>query len=118
MCVWGVCVGGGGAGAGQVLPWLGGCSRPTTTTTTPPATPLPPPPHCPHCPPQLRKLPILEALHEFMKRENETGSITRQEAVSMVPPLFMDVKVSRGMWVGGWVGGWAGGCVHARMLCI
>jgi 16S rRNA C967 or C1407 C5-methylase (RsmB/RsmF family) len=41
---------------------------------------------------QLRKQPVLEALHEFMKRENETGSITRQEAVSMVPPLFMDVE--------------------------
>jgi hypothetical protein len=97
---------------------------------------------------QLRKLPVLEALHEFIKRENEaslawpwpgkpcckhsgnitarvdvlwaavaqpcpslltahacplvrpsgpqTGSITRQEAVSMVPPLFLDVRVSRG----------------------
>lgn len=33
---------------------------------------------------QLRKLPVLEALHEFIKRENELGAITRQEAVSMV----------------------------------
>ena len=41
---------------------------------------------------QLRKLPALEALHEFMKLENEVGGITRQEAVSMVPPLFMDVQ--------------------------
>lgn len=41
---------------------------------------------------QLRKLPRLEALHEFMKRETEIGSITRQEAVSMVPPLFLDVQ--------------------------
>ena len=41
---------------------------------------------------QLRKLPILEGLHEFIKRENEAGSITRQEAVSMVPPLFLDVQ--------------------------
>jgi 16S rRNA C967 or C1407 C5-methylase (RsmB/RsmF family) len=41
---------------------------------------------------QLRKLPILEAIHEFIKRENEAGSITRQEAVSMVPPLFLDVQ--------------------------
>ena len=41
---------------------------------------------------QLRKIPKLEALHEFMKRETEIGAITRQEAVSMVPPLFMDVQ--------------------------
>lgn len=41
---------------------------------------------------QLRKLDVLEQLHEFIKRENEIGSITRQEAVSMVPPLFMDVQ--------------------------
>ncbi|KAL4448837.1 hypothetical protein ABPG77_007554 [Micractinium sp. CCAP 211/92] len=41
---------------------------------------------------QLRKLEVLEQLHEFIKRENEIGSITRQEAVSMVPPLFMDVQ--------------------------
>lgn len=33
---------------------------------------------------QLRKLPALEALHEFIKRENDVGAITRQEAVSMV----------------------------------
>eukprot|EP00890_Picochlorum_soloecismus_P002090 jgi/Picsp_1/2882/NSC_01107-R1_protein len=41
---------------------------------------------------QLRKDPNLEALHEFMKRETEVGAITRQEAVSMIPPLFLDVK--------------------------
>lgn len=41
---------------------------------------------------QLRKDPNLEALHEFMKRETEIGAITRQEAVSMIPPLFLDVK--------------------------
>lgn len=40
----------------------------------------------------LRKMPVLAQLHEFMKRENDAGSITRQEAVSMVPPLFMDVQ--------------------------
>lgn len=27
-----------------------------------------------------------------MKRENAAGSITRQEAVSMIPPLFLDVQ--------------------------
>lgn len=41
---------------------------------------------------QLRKIPVLEAIHEFMKKENEAGGITRQEAVSMVPPLFLDVR--------------------------
>lgn len=41
---------------------------------------------------QLRKLSWLAEIHEFMKAANEAGSITRQEAVSMVPPLFMDVQ--------------------------
>ncbi|XP_078444197.1 uncharacterized protein LOC144713481 [Wolffia australiana] len=40
---------------------------------------------------QLRKTQTLERFHEFLKLENETGNITRQEAVSMVPPLFLDV---------------------------
>jgi 16S rRNA C967 or C1407 C5-methylase (RsmB/RsmF family) len=40
----------------------------------------------------LRKMPVLTALHEFIKRENDAGSISRQEAVSMVPPLFLDVQ--------------------------
>ncbi|KAL4196327.1 hypothetical protein AMTRI_Chr04g245650 [Amborella trichopoda] len=41
---------------------------------------------------QLRKNQTLERIHEFLKKENEIGNITRQEAVSMVPPLFLDVK--------------------------
>ncbi|XP_017229044.1 uncharacterized protein LOC108204226 [Daucus carota subsp. sativus] len=41
---------------------------------------------------QLRKNQILERFHEFLKLENEIGNITRQEAVSMVPPLFLDVR--------------------------
>eukprot|EP00898_Chlorokybus_atmophyticus_P000654 jgi/Chlat1/158/Chrsp1S03099 len=41
---------------------------------------------------QLRKHPVLQRLHEFMKRANDAGSITRQEAVSMVPPFFLDVQ--------------------------
>ncbi|XP_065632903.1 uncharacterized protein LOC111994621 [Quercus suber] len=40
---------------------------------------------------QLRKNQTLEKFHEFLKLENEIGNITRQEAVSMVPPLFLDV---------------------------
>eukprot|EP00798_Chlamydomonas_sp_ICE-L_P013849 gene13849-19772_t len=41
---------------------------------------------------QLRKLPLLEAIHKFIVKANEAGSISRQEAVSMVPPLFLDVQ--------------------------
>ncbi|PON33888.1 tRNA (C5-cytosine) methyltransferase, NCL [Parasponia andersonii] len=41
---------------------------------------------------QLRKNQNLERFHEFLKLENEIGNITRQEAVSMVPPLFLDVS--------------------------
>ncbi|GLU13090.1 hypothetical protein SLE2022_297370 [Rubroshorea leprosula] len=40
---------------------------------------------------QIRKNQTLERFHEFLKLENEIGNITRQEAVSMVPPLFLDV---------------------------
>ncbi|KAK3042964.1 hypothetical protein RJ639_001040, partial [Escallonia herrerae] len=40
---------------------------------------------------QLRKNQTLERFHEFLKQENEIGNITRQETVSMVPPLFLDV---------------------------
>jgi hypothetical protein len=40
----------------------------------------------------LRKMTVLSNLHEFIKRENDAGSISRQEAVSMVPPLFLDVQ--------------------------
>ncbi|XP_055810969.1 uncharacterized protein LOC129880797 [Solanum dulcamara] len=41
---------------------------------------------------QLRKNKILERFHKFLKLQNEIGNITRQEAVSMVPPLFLDVR--------------------------
>nr|KYP75779.1 tRNA (cytosine-5-)-methyltransferase NSUN2 [Cajanus cajan] len=40
---------------------------------------------------QLRKNQTLGRFHEFLKLENEIGNITRQEAVSMAPPLFLDV---------------------------
>jgi 16S rRNA C967 or C1407 C5-methylase (RsmB/RsmF family) len=39
----------------------------------------------------LRRIPELKPLHEFIKAETEMGAITRQEAVSMIPPLFLDV---------------------------
>ncbi|RZB73180.1 tRNA (cytosine(34)-C(5))-methyltransferase isoform A [Glycine soja] len=40
---------------------------------------------------QLRKNQTLGRFHEFLKLENEIGNITRQEVVSMAPPLFLDV---------------------------
>ncbi|EFJ51929.1 tRNA-methyltransferase, partial [Volvox carteri f. nagariensis] len=41
---------------------------------------------------QLRKMPLLRDIHDFVKHANDAGSISRQEAVSMVPPLFLDVQ--------------------------
>ncbi|KAI3952397.1 hypothetical protein MKX01_005264 [Papaver californicum] len=41
---------------------------------------------------QLRKNQTLERFHHFLKQANDIGNITRQEAVSMVPPLFLDVR--------------------------
>ncbi|XP_019437636.1 PREDICTED: multisite-specific tRNA:(cytosine-C(5))-methyltransferase-like isoform X2 [Lupinus angustifolius] len=40
---------------------------------------------------QLRKNQSLTRFHEFLKLQSEIGNITRQEAVSMVPPLFLDI---------------------------
>lgn len=39
----------------------------------------------------IRKSPILEQLHKFLIAETETGFISRQESVSMLPPLLLDV---------------------------
>jgi len=41
---------------------------------------------------QLRKLDALNQIHEMLKEENTSGGITRQEAVSMAPPLFLDIQ--------------------------
>ncbi|KAL6661248.1 hypothetical protein ACP70R_000632 [Stipagrostis hirtigluma subsp. patula] len=41
---------------------------------------------------ELRKNQALESFHEFLKHESEVGNITRQEAVSMVPPLLLNVQ--------------------------
>ncbi|KAF0906329.1 hypothetical protein E2562_009691 [Oryza meyeriana var. granulata] len=35
---------------------------------------------------------INASFHEFLKHESEVGNITRQEAVSMVPPLFLNIQ--------------------------
>ena len=40
----------------------------------------------------LKKSEHMQALHKFMVQANEVGAITRQEAVSMIPPLLLDVK--------------------------
>jgi multisite-specific tRNA:(cytosine-C5)-methyltransferase len=39
----------------------------------------------------LRKVPELTGLHQWMIKHTENGNITRQEAVSMVPPVALDV---------------------------
>ncbi|KAJ3404533.1 tRNA (cytosine(34)-C(5))-methyltransferase, partial [Chytridiales sp. JEL 0842] len=40
----------------------------------------------------IRKLPELARFHKFLVAETEIGNISRQEAVSMIPPLFLDVQ--------------------------
>ena len=40
----------------------------------------------------LRKSPCLSEFYRFVAAQNEQGGITRQEAVSMIPPLMMDVR--------------------------
>nr|XP_018673469.1 tRNA (cytosine(34)-C(5))-methyltransferase [Ciona intestinalis] len=40
---------------------------------------------------QIRKVPQLQNFHTFLIAESESGHITRQEAVSMIPPLLLDV---------------------------
>lgn len=39
----------------------------------------------------LKKIPILQELHKFIMAETDIGFISRQEAVSMIPPLLLDV---------------------------
>ncbi|WBW73256.1 tRNA (cytosine-5-)-methyltransferase [Schizosaccharomyces osmophilus] len=40
----------------------------------------------------IRKSPPLKLLQQFLVLETEAGDISRQEAVSMIPPLFLHVK--------------------------
>lgn len=40
----------------------------------------------------LRKSPRLERFHQFLVSETESGNISRQEAVSMIPPLLLNVQ--------------------------
>ena len=43
---------------------------------------------------QLRRHATLGQMHKFLIAETESGYLTRQEAVSMLPPLFLDIKES------------------------
>ncbi|KAG2194054.1 hypothetical protein INT47_008138 [Mucor saturninus] len=45
----------------------------------------------------IKKSPEFQKFHKFMVTETEAGNISRQEAVSMVPPLLMDIKPDQ--WV-------------------
>ncbi|XP_076157945.1 RNA cytosine C(5)-methyltransferase NSUN2 [Alosa pseudoharengus] len=40
----------------------------------------------------LRKSPLLEKFHQFLVSETESGNISRQEAVSMLPPLLLKIE--------------------------
>ncbi|EJD76199.1 tRNA (cytosine-5-)-methyltransferase NSUN2 [Loa loa] len=40
----------------------------------------------------LRSGPLLKDFHNFLITEAELGNISRQEAVSMIPPLLLDIK--------------------------
>ncbi|PPQ64466.1 hypothetical protein CVT24_008476 [Panaeolus cyanescens] len=40
----------------------------------------------------LRRQPEFKKFHSFLVYETEVGNISRQEAVSMIPPLFMEVE--------------------------
>ena len=41
---------------------------------------------------EIRKSEGLQRLHSFLVSESENGYITRQEAVSMIPPLLLDIQ--------------------------
>lgn len=40
----------------------------------------------------IRRFPPFASFQKFLVSENSVGNITRQEVVSMIPPLFMDIK--------------------------
>jgi len=40
----------------------------------------------------IRKMPEFKDFHQFLHLHSDEGGITRQEGVSMIPPLFLDVK--------------------------
>lgn len=40
----------------------------------------------------IRKQPAFKTFQRFLVGETEVGNLSRQEAVSMIPPLLMDVE--------------------------
>lgn len=40
----------------------------------------------------LKKTPVLQKLHKFIMAETDNGFISRQESVSMIPPLLLDIR--------------------------
>lgn len=40
----------------------------------------------------IRRIEAFYKLHNFLISETENGSISRQETVSMIPPLVLDVQ--------------------------
>lgn len=40
----------------------------------------------------FRRSPVYKELHEFLVSETSLGNISRQESVSMIPPLLLDVQ--------------------------
>lgn len=40
----------------------------------------------------LKKTPHLKSFHRYLQKSSECGLITRQELVSMIPPVFLDIK--------------------------
>eukprot|EP01031_Cornospumella_fuschlensis_P043575 gene43575-53282_t len=40
----------------------------------------------------IRKLESLSGLHQWLKQHTDSGNVTRQEAVSMVPPIVLDAQ--------------------------
>uniref|UniRef100_I3JLN4 tRNA (cytosine(34)-C(5))-methyltransferase n=1 Tax=Oreochromis niloticus TaxID=8128 RepID=I3JLN4_ORENI len=40
----------------------------------------------------IRKSPLLEKFHQFLVSETESGNISRQEAVSMIPPILLKIE--------------------------
>jgi multisite-specific tRNA:(cytosine-C5)-methyltransferase len=46
----------------------------------------------------LRRNENYEAFHEFVKMHTDIGTITRQEAVSMIPPIALDVQSHHKVW--------------------
>lgn len=66
-------------------------------TTVPPPNPMPWYPnslawHFTVYKKALKKSPEFAEFHQFLTAQNDEGNIVRQEAVSMVPPLFLDVQ--------------------------